>query len=94
MLQAKRNQFTVQQVGSVVDNTKLSTTFAATARDAVLSTYGATQQNLQQAQGKPFHETQLQRGLLQWLRNRLKMSPVGPMLFDLPTLGLPRLQHM
>ena len=55
----------------MVDNTKLSTTFAATARDALLSAYGATQQNLQQAQGKSFHETQLRGGLLQWLRKSI-----------------------
>ena len=42
----------MQDVAAVVDDTPLNDTGARIARDAVLSAYGATQYNLQQAQGK------------------------------------------
>lgn len=50
--QAKARQTRVQLVAEIVHGTELNTTSAKIARDAVLSAYGATQSNLQQAQGQ------------------------------------------
>lgn len=54
-MQAKDDLQTVQLVASVVNNTQLNSTLSTTARDAVVSAYGGTQHNLQQAQGRDLH---------------------------------------
>ena len=51
-MQAKTEQIDVQLVANVADSMDLNSTSAMTAQDAVLSAYGATTQNLQQAQGQ------------------------------------------
>ena len=51
-MQAKTEQIDVHLVANVANSMDLNSTSAATAQDAVLSAYGATSKNLQQAQGQ------------------------------------------